>query len=127
MDVDQPIGLATGARVASRRAVRPDGQPAMTKFKPVYRGNGHTMASVTPLTGRTHQIRVHAEWLGLPIAGDKLYPDENVFLDFIKTGQPEDRQALHGTQWVCAAPDLHLIFSAPLPQEEWWPRWLRAR
>lgn len=117
--VDQPIGLAPGSRVAARRAVTSDGQPASTKFEPVYRSQGYTLAHVTPLTGRTHQIRVHADWLGLPIAGDKLYPDENVFLEFLKTGQPEERQALHASHWQCAAPDLNLSFNAPLPVEEW--------
>ena len=118
--VDQPIGHAPGARVAVRRAVVHGGQPASTTFEPVRRVNGYTLASITPHTGRTHQIRVHAEWLGLHIAGDKLYPDENVFLEFLKTGKPEDRQALHAAQWVCDAPALKLIFNAPVPAE-----WLR--
>ena len=121
--VDQPIGLAAGSRVAARRAVTTDGQAAVTIFEPLCRENGHTLARVTPQTGRTHQIRVHAEWLGLPIAGDKLYPNENVFLEFLKSGQPEARQALHASQWQCAAPDLNLLFSAPLPVEEW-QHWL---
>ncbi len=121
--VDQPVGLATGGLVAARRAVTPDGQTAVTQFEPVYSHNGHTLARVTPLTGRTHQIRVHAAWLGLPIAGDKLYPDERVFLDFLKTGEPVDRQALHATQWQCAAPELTLRFDAQLPTSEWL-RWI---
>ena len=119
--VDQPIGLALGGQVSSRRAVTPDGQTAVTQFEPVYSHHGHTLARVTPLTGRTHQIRVHAAWLGLPIAGDKLYPDDRVFLEFLKTGHPEDRQALHATQWQCTAPGLELMFDAPLPTSEWMP------
>lgn len=115
--VDQPIGLAAASRVAARRAVTPDGKPAVTRFKPVYRVKAYTLVRAIPLTGRTHQIRVHAEWLGLPIAGDKLYPDENVFLEFLKTGQPETRQALHASQWSCTA--LKLLFNAPLPEAEW--------
>jgi 23S rRNA pseudouridine1911/1915/1917 synthase len=116
--VDQPIGLAQGGQVAARRTVDPEnGQAAQTTFEPVYRSNGCTLAYVTPHTGRTHQIRVHANWLGLPIAGDKLYPDESVFLGFLKTGQPETRQALHASQWECASPDLYLLFQAPIPSE----------
>ena len=117
--VDQPIGLAPNSQVAARRAVVPGGQTAITTFRPVNRSSGYTLVNVAPQTGRTHQIRVHAEWLGLPIAGDKIYPDENVFLEFLKTGQPEERQALHASQWRCVAPDLDLLFNAPLPVEEW--------
>jgi len=117
--VEQPIGLAAGSKVAARRAVTPDGQAAATVFEPLSRASGHTLVRVTPLTGRTHQIRVHAEWLGLPIAGDKLYPDENVFLEFLKTGLPNERQALHASQWQCATQTLTLTFNAPWPVQEW--------
>ena len=121
--VDQPIGLATGSRVAVRRAVTPDGKPCVTRFEPVYRARaGYTLARVTPYTGRTHQIRVHAEWLGLPIAGDKIYPDDGVFLEFLASGHTAadaDRQALHAALWQCDAPSLPLAFHAPLPAAEW--------
>lgn len=123
--VDQPIGMAEGARVAARRAVRSGlaGQPAVTEFVPLGFDNGYTLARVTPRTGRTHQIRVHAEWLGCPVAGDKIYPDEQVFLDFLAGGRAPaaavDRQALHASRWLCRARGLDLQFDAPLPDREW--------
>jgi 23S rRNA pseudouridine1911/1915/1917 synthase len=104
VEVNQPLGLAEGSLVRLRRAVRADGQLALTRFEPLGWRGGYTLAQVTPATGRLHQIRVHARWLGHPIAGDKLYgPDESLFLEFIERGftgrvaqmLPLARQALH--------------------------------
>ena len=93
-----------------KSAVLPDGQPAMTVFSPLSRGGGFTLARVVTKTGRKHQIRVHAHWLGFPVVGDKIYgPDSRLFLDFIDGGWTPalaarlllSRQALH-----CAEIDL---------------------
>jgi 23S rRNA pseudouridine1911/1915/1917 synthase len=120
--VDQPIGPAAGALVAARRAVVEDGVSASTEFVPLARGAALTLTRVVPRTGRMHQIRVHAAWLGHPVAGDKLYgPDERLFLEFLEHGWTErlerllriDRQALHAAEW--SAPELH--FTAPVPPE----------
>ena len=46
---------------------------AETRFRVVKRREGQTMLEAEPLTGRTHQIRVHAAEAGLPIIGDKVY------------------------------------------------------
>lgn len=50
-----------------------DGQPAETRFEVLRRDNGRTWIVARPLTGRTHQIRVHAADSGVPILGDSLY------------------------------------------------------
>ncbi len=67
----------------------PDTKPSKTKFKVLKRfeKNGQPFALVEcqPLTGRTNQIRVHAEAAGFPLAGDKLYGrTDQEFLDFIE-------------------------------------------
>ena len=62
------------------------------------------MVEAEPLTGRTHQIRVHAASIGHALLGDKIYgPDETLFVEFVEhgwTARHEEmlswrRQALH--------------------------------
>jgi 23S rRNA pseudouridine1911/1915/1917 synthase len=127
--VNQPIGEAVESLVHLRRDVRAGGQPATTLFTPLARSEAFTLAKVEPRTGRLHQIRVHAAWLGHAVAGDKIYgPDETLFLDFIAEGWtdrhaamlPFPRQALHASEWSYEADDLSLSFRAPLPAE-WHP------
>ncbi|MEZ5353992.1 MAG: pseudouridine synthase [Bryobacteraceae bacterium] len=122
--VDQPIGVAEASVVGVRRAVRPDGQPARTLFEPLAATASHTFVRATPLTGRTHQIRVHASWLGHAVAGDKIYgPDENLFVEFLRTGWTPglqeslsiERHALHCSTFHWNDPAAPRRFFAPLP------------
>jgi len=53
--------------------VDPEGKPSRTEFYRLGQGKEATLAEARLLTGRTHQIRVHAAWLGHPIAGDERY------------------------------------------------------
>ena len=70
---------STLLRVGDKYASRPGGEMAETKFSPVadakfaVNSAGLKMVEVSPLTGRTHQIRVHAAENGFPILGDTLY------------------------------------------------------
>ncbi|HTQ30203.1 MAG TPA: RNA pseudouridine synthase [Opitutaceae bacterium] len=124
--VDQPLGDDTTGPVFIKSAVRAGGQPAVTRFEPLAAAGGFTQAQVAPETGRKHQIRAHAQWLGHAVVGDKIYgPDERLFLEFIATGWTPalagklllPRQALH-----CAEIDLRpagepQVFRAPLPPD----------
>jgi tRNA pseudouridine32 synthase/23S rRNA pseudouridine746 synthase len=52
------------------------GKPSLTYFKVLERHAQRTKVELTPVTGRSHQLRVHMLWLGHPILGDKFYGTE---------------------------------------------------
>ncbi len=62
------------------RMVSPDGDSAITEFSVLERRNNMSLVRVLPMTGRTHQIRVHMAHMGHPIIGDFLYGEEDARL-----------------------------------------------
>ena len=120
-DVTSPVFMKSGV-------VGPDeaGQNAVTHFTPERRGGGFTLARVETETGRKHQIRAHAQWLGYPLVGDKIYgPDSRLYLDFIDTGWTEalaaklwlPRQALHCAEIDLRPAGLEFVFRARLRED----------
>ncbi|KAK9365345.1 pseudouridine synthase [Lipomyces kononenkoae] len=59
--------------------VKMDGKPATTVFKRLSYNGKTSVVRCRPLTGRTHQIRVHLQYLGHPIANDPIYANRRVF------------------------------------------------
>jgi 23S rRNA pseudouridine1911/1915/1917 synthase len=55
------------------RFVHPDGKPSVTEFRVLERDVAITKLALTPVTGRTHQLRVHCAYMGFPILGDPQY------------------------------------------------------
>ena len=55
------------------REVREDGKESITEFRVLQRFDGYTKLALTPVTGRTHQLRVHCAHMGYPILGDPQY------------------------------------------------------
>jgi 23S rRNA pseudouridine1911/1915/1917 synthase len=109
--VDAPIirqGEVAPTKIHLKRMIHPSGAWAKTNFRVLQKiENAYGLfafVEAQPITGRTHQIRLHASHIGHPVVGDKIYgPSEDCYLEFIQTGwTPElesrllqKRQALH--------------------------------
>lgn len=78
MSVDAPLHI--GLRQGGERHVQVHhaGKPSLSHFRTLERRGGHSFCEVRIETGRTHQIRVHAQHIGHPIAGDEKYGDDAV-------------------------------------------------
>ena len=85
------------------REVRPDGKPSVTEYRVLQRREDGTKLALLPVTGRTHQLRVHCAYMGFPILGDPQY------------GSPESQTLSAGLglghQMLCAK---RLEFSHPV-------------
>lgn len=55
------------------REVHPDGKPSRTEYRVLERGEALCRLALTPVTGRTHQLRLHCAYMGFPIVGDPQY------------------------------------------------------
>jgi 23S rRNA pseudouridine1911/1915/1917 synthase len=69
--IEAPVGRDPGRR--TRMAVTQNGRPATTGYRVRERFAGWTLLELDLVTGRTHQIRVHVEAIGHPVAGDPMY------------------------------------------------------
>ncbi len=58
------------------RYVNQDGKPSQTEFTVLTRNEHHAKLALRPITGRTHQLRVHCAYMGYPILGDPQYGSE---------------------------------------------------
>jgi 23S rRNA pseudouridine1911/1915/1917 synthase len=125
--VDQPLGDDVSSPVFLKSAVvsEGEGQNAVTEFSPISSApdGAFTLVRVKLGTGRKHQIRAHAQWLGHSVVGDKIYgPDARLYLDFIDGGWSEalaarlllSRQALHCAEIDLRPAGLPWLFAAPL-------------
>jgi 23S rRNA pseudouridine1911/1915/1917 synthase len=119
--IDQPI--ARDPRNRTRMAVVRGGRPSLSLYRVRRSYDRFTLLDVQIKTGRTHQIRVHLQWLKHPVVGDALYGDGRD-----KTVQDPQlrarinalhRQFLHAEQLGFRHPrtDERLRFTAPLPDK----------
>jgi 23S rRNA pseudouridine955/2504/2580 synthase len=108
--------LQSGERMVR---VTDDGKAAVSQFKVLRHFPQHnaTWIQVEPLTGRTHQIRVHAAHAGHPLAGDEKYGIDDFNQKMRQLGLK--RLFLHAQSLTIDLPDneYHLEINAPLPPE----------
>ncbi len=88
------------------------GRDAVSEYKTVQSFLNYSLLEVHPLTGRTHQIRLHMKLIGCPIVGDEVYGRKRISL-------PIQRQFLHAAMLMITLPDetIQKTFEAPLPTD----------
>ena len=109
--VEAPIGRDLRDRKRMAITAHRHGREAVTEFRVIERFAGHTLIEARPLTGRTHQIRLHLAYLGCPVAGDRVYGRRSVTIPGLS------RQFLHAARLTFQAPDESQTrtFESPLP------------
>jgi len=108
--VDAPIGRHAVDR--KRQAVVAGGRRAVTRFRTLERFGDYTLIEATLETGRTHQIRVHMQYIGRPVAGDPVYGGVRDELGLAA-------QALHSAkvEFTHPATGRHMVFEADMPDD----------
>jgi len=118
--IDKPIDRRRGGGIKMGVAKDGTGKESTSAFRVLERFRGYTYVAVKPLTGRTHQIRVHVATIGHPCAGDPLYSEISPLRGTdIGTDDPApilSRQALHAYQITFKHPATGqpMTLSAPL-------------
>ncbi|MDT8408832.1 MAG: RluA family pseudouridine synthase [Wenzhouxiangellaceae bacterium] len=109
IDVDQPLRKIRDASGQHRVVIDAEGSQARSSFRLLRRFARHDFVEVRIETGRTHQIRVHAQYLGAPIAGDARY-------NALPAPVGLRRLFLHAGYLRLKWPE-EQVFSAPLPAD----------
>ncbi|MCL1074912.1 23S rRNA pseudouridine(955/2504/2580) synthase RluC [Shewanella dokdonensis] len=108
------ITLPSGERIVR---VNSEGKPSETHFRIMQRYEGATLVKASPVTGRTHQIRVHCQYVGHPIACDEKYSEQK--FDDSMRALGLNRLFLHAAQLRFIHPETEVTteIQAPLDDE----------
>ena len=99
--IEAPLAKQPGSGGEKMHVDEENGQPARTRYRVVDRaGNRAAWVELQPLTGRTHQLRVHMAAIGHPIVGDGKYGGQDAFL----TGSISRKMHLHARRLIIDAP-----------------------
>ena len=108
--IDLP--LARNLKRPTTFKVDPNGKPAVTFYKVLKSSGDLSLLELRPVTGRTHQLRVHLAYLGTPILGDRVYG---------KSSDSASRLFLHAASLEITIPGptggVRKTFVAPVPKE----------
>ena len=127
--VEKPIATIKRRLIRMKAGIDPvKGKPSITDFKCLETKGNFSLVEAKPLTGRTHQIRVHLESEGHFLVGDKLYSgDDQTFLRFIEEGWSDwlaqkvllKRTALHALRLELDHPvtGSRMVWEDPLPED----------
>ena len=113
--IDLPI--ARNGSAPSTFMVHAKGKPAQTKYEVLSENKQFSLVKLTPKTGRTHQLRVHLNYLNHPILGDKVYDKT------ITKAEAENRMFLHAQSLEITIPPKNgekdsqrMVFEAEIPE-----------
>ncbi len=110
--IEAPLGRHAVHRKLMAVVPLEKGREAISLYRTLKTYAAHTLLEVHPLTGRTHQIRVHLAFLGCPVVGDKIYGRKRPSLEL-------DRHFLHAYKLKLTLPGENepRVFEAPLSPE----------
>lgn len=110
--IEAAIGRDPGERKLMAVVSELKGRPAISDYRTLASFSAHTLLEVQPLTGRTHQIRLHLAFIGCPVAGDTIYGKRHSSI-------PLQRHFLHAARLTILLPGegQPRHFEAPLPPE----------
>jgi len=112
-EIKAPIGY--DPKVFPHWRVMSEGRSAETRFRVRRRFATHTLLELEPLTGRTHQLRIHCNLIGHPIIGDPVYSSQ---IDPLATQHKLEHHLLHASRLLFRHPATNALMDieAPLPQ-----------
>jgi 23S rRNA pseudouridine1911/1915/1917 synthase len=110
--IEAPVGRDSTHRQLMAVTTIHKGRQAITEYRTLEEFREHTYLEVHPLTGRTHQIRVHLKFLGCPVAGDTVYGHRHATIQL-------NRHFLHAAGLTILLPGeaSPRTFEAALPEE----------
>jgi len=110
--IEAPVGRDSIHRKLMAVSGIKKGREAISEYHTLESFREHTLLEVHPLTGRTHQIRVHMKFIGCPVAGDTVYGHKHATIEL-------NRHFLHACRLTILLPgeDKPGTFEAPLPVE----------